>query len=84
MAIASRAGTAGGRRFSRGQQRDVHPAARPAQQAEEHHVEQHYRQDTHQTVARVIAKANGLVIERRERIGDIQPPQDGEGHPAAA
>ena len=29
--------------FSRGQQRDVHPAARPAQQAEEHHVEQHYR-----------------------------------------
>ena len=60
--------------FSRGQQRDVHQAARPAQQAEEHHVEQHYRQDTYQTVARVIAKANGLVIERRERIGDIQPP----------
>ena len=29
--------------------------------------------DTYQTVARVIAKANGLVIERRERIGDIQP-----------
>lgn len=35
-------------------------------------------------VARMVAKADGLVIERRERIGDIQPPQDGEGHPAAA
>lgn len=32
----------------------------------------------------MLAKVNGLIKERRQRVRDVEPPQNGEAHPATA
>src|SRR5690606_26496978 len=65
VTIASRAATAGCGGFAGSQQVHIHPATRPAEQPQQHHVKQHHRQQADQTVARMLAVVDRLIKDGR-------------------